>query len=115
MGIPRDIVSLEENLRLDNSIDLFAPIEQGGILESPDINTGYGGIEWLDIHFFEQYGQQNIRILGEAWGTTIASFLDNNPIDWNDASINGTALVAKNAKQWLLIGDPSLRIGGYRN
>jgi hypothetical protein len=81
--------------------------------ESPDINTGYGGIEWLDIHFFEQYGQKNISILGEAWGKTIVSFLDNNPIDWNDASINGTALVAKNAKQWLLIGDPSLRIGGY--
>jgi len=81
--------------------------------ESPDINTGYGGIEWLDIHFFEQYGQKNISILGEAWGKTIASFLDNNPIDWNDISRNGTALVAKNAEQWLLMGDPSLRIGGY--
>jgi hypothetical protein len=81
--------------------------------ESPDINTGYGGIEWLDIHFFEQYGQKNITILGEAWGKTIISFLDNNPIDWNDTSRNGTALVAKNAEQWLLIGDPSLRIGGY--
>jgi len=81
--------------------------------ESPDINTGYGGIEWLDIHFFEQYGQKNIDILGEAWGKTIVSFLDNNPIDWNDISRNGTALVAKNAEQWLLMGDPSLRIGGY--
>jgi hypothetical protein len=81
--------------------------------ESPDINTGYGGIEWLDIHFFEQYGQKNVSILGDAWGKTIASFLDNNPIDWNDISRNGTALVAKNAEQWLLMGDPSLRIGGY--
>ena len=81
--------------------------------ESPDINTGYGGIEWLDIHFFEQYGQKNIDILGEAWGKTIVSFLDNNAIDWNDISHNGTALIAKNAEQWLLIGDPSLRIGGY--
>jgi hypothetical protein len=82
--------------------------------ESPDINTGYGGIEWLDIHFFEQYGQNHQTILGETWSQTIASFLDHNPIDWNDTSINGTAIVAKNAEQWLLMGDPSLQIGGYQ-
>ena len=83
--------------------------------ESPDINLGYGGIEWLDIHFFGEYGLNNTDILGETWGKTIKSFLDNFPINWSDNSSNGSALVAKNVEQWLLIGDPSLKIGGYTN
>jgi len=81
--------------------------------ESPDINLGYGGIEWLDIHFFEQYGLSNIDILGEIWGNTITSFFQNFTINWDDQSADGSALVAKNGQQWLLIGDPSLKIGGY--
>jgi len=39
MGIPRDIVSLEETLRSNKDIDLFAPMERGGILDSPEANT----------------------------------------------------------------------------
>lgn len=82
--------------------------------DSPDIKNKTGGIEWLDIHFFEQYGCKNIKILGEAWAKTITSFLDNFSIDWSDPSHNGDALIVKNVEQWLLIGDPSLKIGGYK-
>jgi len=81
--------------------------------ESPDINLGFGGIEWLDMHFFGEYGLNNTDILGETWGKTITAFLDNFPIDWQDNSSTGSALIAKNVEQWLLIGDPSLKIGGY--
>ncbi|MBU0496805.1 MAG: hypothetical protein KKC68_03910 [Candidatus Thermoplasmatota archaeon] len=81
--------------------------------ESPDINTGNGGIEWLDLHFFYEYKFHNISILGDVWAYTIASFLQNFTIDWSDTSPDGYALIAKNAEQWLLIGDPSLKIGGY--
>jgi len=81
--------------------------------ESPDINRGEGGIEWLDMHFFEQYGLKNVSILGEAWGKTVTAFLQNFTIDWNDTSSNGSALIAKNVEEWVLIGDPSLKIGGY--
>jgi len=81
--------------------------------ESPDINTKQGGIEWLDMHFFGEYGLNNTDILGETWGNTITSFLQNFSIDWNDNSHDGAALIAKNVEQWLLIGDPSLKIGGY--
>ena len=59
------------------------------------------------------YGLNNTTILGEAWGNTITDFLQRFPIDWDDTSPTGTALIAKNAKQWHLIGDPSLMIGGY--
>ena len=81
--------------------------------ETPDINTGYGGIEWLDLHFFEQYKVFGKDILGETWSGTITSFLQNCSIDWNDSTATGSALVCKNLEQWLLIGDPSLKIGGY--
>lgn len=80
--------------------------------ESPDINRNEGGIEWLDMHFFEQYGVKGKRTLGEVWASTIDAFLQNFTIDWDDPSRNGSALIAKNVEEWLLIGDPSLMIGG---
>lgn len=83
--------------------------------ESPDINTGVGGCEWLDINFFGEYGLKGTDILGETWGNAISTFLQNFTINWCDKSSNGSALIAKNAQQWLLIGDPSLKIGGYPN
>ena len=79
--------------------------------ESPDISRGEGGIEWLDMHFFEKYAAGS-ETLGEVWAKTIEAFLSNFTIDWNDTSRNGSALIAKNVEEWLLIGDPSLRIGG---
>jgi hypothetical protein len=81
--------------------------------ESPDINSGEGGIEWLDMNFFNEYSKNNTKLLGEIWGNTIKAFLQNFSIDWNDSSGDGTALIVKNVEQWLLIGDPSLKIGGY--
>jgi hypothetical protein len=81
--------------------------------ESPDINSNKGGIEWLDIQFFKQYGIYNEHILGECWRKTISSFLINFSINWMDNSSNGDAIIVKNVQQWLLIGDPSLKIGGY--
>lgn len=39
MGLPRDIVELEEVLRLDASVDLFAPIDRGSLLESAHVNS----------------------------------------------------------------------------
>lgn len=81
--------------------------------ESPDINTGFGGCEWLDMQFFSEYSLNRTDILGETWGNTVTAFLNNFPIDWNDNSSTGYALIAKNVQQWLLIGDPSLKIGGY--
>ena len=81
--------------------------------ESPDITTGNGGIEWLDMHFFYQYNLSTTKILGDVWANTVTTFLQNHTIDWEDTAEDGTALIAKNVEQWLLIGDPSLKIGGY--
>ena len=49
MGIPRDIVSLEETLRSNKDIDLFAPMERGGILDSPEASTLLRRIREADL------------------------------------------------------------------
>ena len=81
--------------------------------ESPDVNSNRGGIEWLDIHFFEEYGMNHIDILGDIWQRTISSFFETFPVNWNDSDPDGDAIIIKNALQWLLMGDPTLKIGGY--
>jgi hypothetical protein len=81
--------------------------------ESPDVNSNRGGIEWLDVQFFKEYGINDVDILGECWSKTISAFLDNFSINWMDQSPDGDAIIVKNVQQWLLIGDPSLKIGGY--
>ena len=81
--------------------------------ESCDIDGKRGGCEWLDIHFFEEYNQSSTKILGDCWSNTITRFLQNFSINWSDDSQYGDANIAKNVEQWLLIGDPSLKIGGY--
>jgi len=82
--------------------------------ESPDINLGVGGIEWLDKQFFAEYGQNHTSILGDTWKRAVTEVLKECPINWNDTTVDGSAIVAKNVEEWILFGDPSLRIGGYR-
>ncbi len=81
--------------------------------ESPDITVGYGGIEWLDRQFFSEYGRNHTEVLGDTWRMSVTAVLNTCPIDWTDSAVNGTALIAKNVEQWVLFGDPSLKIGGY--
>ncbi len=81
--------------------------------ESPDINLGYGGIEWLDKQFFSEYGRNHTDVLGNTWRDAITSVIRQCPIDWSDDSVDGSALIVKNIQQWALFGDPSLKIGGY--
>jgi hypothetical protein len=82
--------------------------------ESPDINLGYGGIEWLDRQFFAEYSINHTDILGDTWSGSIASVLNACPFEWSDSTIDGSAIIVKNVQQWVLFGDPSLKIGGYR-
>lgn len=81
--------------------------------ESPDISLGKGGIEWLDRQFFAEYGRNHTDILGDTWRRAVTAVLTSCPIDWSDTTENGAALIAKNVEQWVLFGDPSLKIGGF--
>ena len=77
-----------------------------------DPSQGGGGGN-VSAYFFEEIGINGNDILGECWGYAISKHLDNYPILWNENSFNDSSIDAKTVTNWLLIGDPSLKIGGY--
>ncbi len=90
-------------------------------------NTGYGyGVlgewctvggfdNWITTEFFRQYGEEKHDILGETYTQTINSYINHfkslkipeiEREGWEPADL-------KTVQQWILLGDPSLKIGGY--
>jgi hypothetical protein len=70
----------------------------------PDYNEILDG--WLELNFLAQYGIYGKDILGENHGDTLTQYLHlfkgaNEKMD------------VKMVQQWILLGDPSLKIGGY--
>lgn len=81
----------------------------------PDCIQYLGG--WLEPHFFEVYSKGK-DILGEVWGTALIDYLNKFPInwskDWTGVKPYTVDLVnCKTVQEWVLLGDPSLKIGGY--
>ncbi len=69
-----------------------------------------GGLNpWLDTEFFRLYGQEGKDMLGLAYEQAIGNYL--TVFDMDD-SFDGIGHV-KSVQQWTLLGDPSLKIGGY--
>ena len=71
-----------------------------------DLTTG-GGDGWITIEFFKQYGAEGLDILGQAYQQTLTSYV--NTFDMTDLAAGHP----KSVQQWVLLGDPSLKIGGY--
>lgn len=83
-------------------------------------NTGYGygylgmyctigGLDgYISTEFFVQYGTNGHNILGETYSHTLTEYIDHfkGSGDWDDSH-------QKSVEQWVLLGDPSLLIGGY--
>ena len=69
----------------------------------PDTAEAVGGYQ--EVCFFKTY-DEGVDILGEVWGGAQSKYLDTFPgmEDQTDC---------KTVEQWPLIGDPSLKIGGY--
>ncbi|RLF40030.1 MAG: hypothetical protein DRN21_02855 [Thermoplasmata archaeon] len=72
-----------------------------------------GAGDWLNTLFFEEYGMEGSHMLGEAWAGAITSYLNQFPVDYTRRAFDDTALDAKTVQEWVLLGDPSLKIGGY--
>jgi hypothetical protein len=68
----------------------------------PDCVQYFSG--FIDTRFFHAYGIDDVNILGEAWGQAVTEYLDMF-ID------SGSLWDYKTAQQWILFGDPSLKIG----
>jgi hypothetical protein len=91
----------------------------GAIAVISNTGMGYGmhGVEcisaglnpWLDTEFFRMYSEENAENLGSAQSGAISNYI--NHFDMDD-SYDGIGHV-KSVQQWTLLGDPSLKIGGY--
>jgi hypothetical protein len=73
-----------------------------GVAE-PVCLEGLGG--YMEILFFKTYSE-GVDILGEVWGGTLTGYLNAFPGMKNQVD-------CKTIQQWPIIGDPSLKIGGY--
>jgi len=71
-----------------------------------ELTTG-GGDSWITIEFFKQYGDEGREILGEAYQQTLTTYINN--FDMNDLKAGHPKTIG----QWALLGDPSLKMGGY--
>jgi len=61
---------------------------------------------WMELRFLELYGMKNQQMLGDNMGQTITEYL-------NRFYGNNDKMDTKMVQQWILFGDPSLKIGGY--
>ncbi|MEM0466767.1 MAG: C25 family cysteine peptidase [Candidatus Thermoplasmatota archaeon] len=82
-------------------------------MSKEDKESFSGAGDYLQPTFFYEYNHSTTHILGDIWATTIANYLDHYPINWNTPAAWDFAIDAKTVQQWALLGDPSLRIGGY--
>ncbi|MCK4996603.1 MAG: hypothetical protein KAR55_06905, partial [Thermoplasmatales archaeon] len=61
---------------------------------------------WLELRFFQLYGIENSKVLGENHGISLTEYL--HTYIGSDEKMD-----VKMVQQWILFGDPSLQIGGY--
>jgi hypothetical protein len=92
---------------------------KGSIATIGPTNIGYygsewggGGMDWLELQFFKEY-MNGSRIIGDIWQQVLTAFVKEHPIDWSISAGLNCAIDAKMAQEWILIGDPTLKIGGY--
>lgn len=81
----------------------------------PDCIQYFDG--WLEPHFFELYNHEDIEILGETHGQAFTDYLNQFPIEWDtklgEREKTATFYDCKTVQEWVLLGDPSLKIEGY--
>jgi len=91
--------------------------ENGGAIATmanTGLGMGLGGFDypsgldgWLLPRFFYNYGQLGRHHVGEAHSAAIADYVNEFNINTDDAD-------RQMVEQWVLLGDPSLMIGGYQ-
>ncbi len=71
----------------------------------PDDAESFGGK--LAVEILRLYGEEGIEILGQIHHQTVTDYVANFPVSSNKFH-------CKSVLEWILIGDPSLKIGGYQ-
>ncbi len=70
------------------------------------------GLDFIELQFFREYANGS-RVLGDIWKACLTKSLESYPIHWDDLAGINSALDAEMVSEWIILGDPSLRIGGY--
>jgi len=91
-----------------------------GCIREDNMADGADAWSYIAPRFFWEYGINGTDVLGEIWGKVIIGYLDNFSINWSTPSMNAStpepepdAVNARTVQQCVLLGDPSLKIGGY--
>ncbi|MEM4258861.1 MAG: C25 family cysteine peptidase [Candidatus Thermoplasmatota archaeon] len=82
-----------------------------------DKHAFIGGINELEVAFFEQYGTYGQHILGDAWRGAINWYTTTYPINWLSSDpvyLSDAWIDVQVPATWILFGDPSLLVGGYQ-
>jgi hypothetical protein len=78
-----------------------------------DKSSFQGGINELERAFFHAYGTNQSMRLGDAWAAAVTWYATTYPIDPSRIGGSDTWIDSKIAASWVILGDPSLEIGGY--
>ncbi len=77
------------------------------------IGTGDG---WINTEFFRIYAEEDKDILGVAYTQAIANYITHHKtfeVEYWRHDYGWDGIDQKTVEQWQLLGDPSLKIGGY--
>ncbi len=81
----------------------YGDLNSDGINEPDCVESGYG---FMQLQLLKGYGVENYEYLGECWGYAISTYFDAFKIPnmrWHLHTAQG----------FVILGDPSLKIGGY--
>jgi len=102
--------------------------ETGSIATIGNTGTGWGwegefctvgaGDGWISSEFFRQYGENGYDILGDNYLQTQTKYISQFreftlPDSWWYPDYGWDIIDEKTVQQWVLLGDPSLKMGGY--
>lgn len=81
----------------------YGDLNGDGINEPDCVESGYG---FIQLQLLKGYGIQNYQHLGECWNYALSTYLDTYKIPFERWHLHTT-------EGFALLGDPSLKIGGY--
>jgi len=88
----------------------FSDLNGDGCKEPVTIE-GLGG--YLAVLFYKAFSESSSEILGDAWVTAINDYITVFHGFTGGTSHSGGMMDCKTVQQWPILGDPTLKIGGY--
>jgi hypothetical protein len=78
-------------------------LDGNGVDEPDCVESGYG---YMEVNLFAGYGLENLQHLGDCWGYTISKYVEHFKSPYKRYHLH-------TIQGFVLLGDPSLKIGGY--